>query len=147
MSLYKKTHLAPLSFGILVFITGWPYCDDHRFIHAAFLYPFQTYIPHLVEWSMFDDLRCSCSICWYWWNCWTSQFTRSFQNNTEIVIDKYNFSNSLAVLRVFYRERKNFPSRVIFLFSVSDWIFERSWPRLFKDFNAFQILSSIVICY
>jgi hypothetical protein len=39
------------------------------------------------------------------------------------------------------------PSRVIFLFSVSDWIFERSWPRLFKDVSAFQILSSIVICY
>ena len=38
-----------------------------------------------------------------------------------------NTSNSLPVLRVFLPVReKNFPSRVIFLFSVSDWIFERS---------------------
>jgi hypothetical protein len=38
-----------------------------------------------------------------------------------------NTSNSLAVLRVFLPVREqNFPSRVIFLLSVSDWIFERS---------------------
>ena len=40
---------------------------------------------------------------------------------------KFNFSNSLAVLRVFLPLREKFvPSHVIFLFSVSDWIFERS---------------------
>ena len=54
------------------------------------------------------------------------------------------FSNSLVVLHVFLAVREKFvPSHVIFLFSVSDWIFE----RLFKDSSAFQILSSIVICY
>ena len=40
---------------------------------------------------------------------------------------QHDFSNSLAVLRVFLPVREKFvPSRVIFLFSVSDWIFERS---------------------
>jgi hypothetical protein len=41
----------------------------------------------------------------------------------------YNFSNSLAVFRVFYRWEKHLFHHVWFFFSASDWIFERSWPR------------------
>ena len=57
---------------------------------------------------------------------------------------KFIFAYSLAVLRVFNRSEN--------LFFHHAWIFCSrfligSWPRLFKDFSAFQILSPVVICY
>jgi hypothetical protein len=137
-------------------------------VHISFLYEIFIYSVYmrcsyiLCIWDVYISLRLRCSYILCIWDVYISLRLRCsyilciWNAHISCVYEPYaslwdwdvHFSSSLAVLRVFYRWEKNvFHHLWFFLFSVSDWIFERSWPRLFRDFSAFQILSSIVICY
>jgi hypothetical protein len=54
----------------------------------------------------------------------------------QVLVLNLHFSNSLAVLRLPMRE-KFVPSRVIFLFSVSDWIFDPDFLKILVPFKYF----------
>ena len=110
---------------------------------------------------------CSSSIYWFWLPLWYLQtlLTMHVQCKQGLwmfvvkrIHDCANYECRICWWKTIYLilwlffvfftgERKICSITCDFFFSVSDWIFERSWPRLFKNFSAFQILSSIVICY
>ena len=74
------------------------------------------------------------------------EYLRSFPYSSSILKNASCLCNFFSLILwlffvFFLPVREKFvPSRVIFLFSVSDWIFERSWPRRTTFFN-FRIVS------
>ena len=101
---------------------------------------------------------CSSSIYWFWLPLWYLQtlLTMHVQCKQGLwmfvvkrIHDCANYECRICWWKTIYLilwlffvfftgERKICSITCDFFFSVSDWIFERSWPRLFKDFSAFQ---------
>ena len=63
-----------VSSDALTFIYVSVSSDALTFIYVSCL----EWCPNLYLYSV---MRGVCSLCWYWWNCWSSLFELSFHNN------------------------------------------------------------------